>query len=280
MSDTLPLRLRLALGDTVRVGAERAARGGVRRFDATLPGRDGPATHRVTLAAPPPDGPLPAAAGTRAAACLALAHPGLAAVLGAGEFEGRAWLAEAAPAVPPLADRLEAGARWSVRDTIATLRGVARVLAVLHRRGIAHGAIAPDTVHLAPDGRVTVAVGVAEGTVLGDLHALGRLVWTMLNGGAFDLEQAAPRWSRSGVPPELRILLDRMASPEPERRPARAEDVLAALDAFPVARASPLVALFEGAGRGARDAERHPILLLAVLAGAALLVVLLLRHAA
>lgn len=275
MTDRLPLRLRLALGRVATVGDERPTTGGLRRFDARLPGtaEGGKATHQVVLGAPPPDGPAPASVERLVKAIQALQHPHLVGVMAVGEFEGRAWVVEARLDAPTVAHRIQSRGMLSVREAIAALREIARALVALHRRGIVHGGIHPKMVHLVASGGAHLRTGSGEGTTLDDLHALGVLGWVMLTGAPPSAVGAS--W-RPGVPQELRDLLEGLVQRD-RARLLRAEEVLAALDAFPATHPSPLNALFEGAGRGAREVERHPALLVVVLAALGVLFFVLRR---
>jgi hypothetical protein len=275
MTDRLPLRLRLALGRVATVGDERPTTGGLRRFDARLPGttEGSKATHQVVLGAPPPDGPAPASVARLVKEIQAVQHPHLVEVTAVGEFEGRAWVVEARLDAPTVAHRLQSRGMLSVREAIAALREIARALVALHRRGVVHGGIHPKMVHLVASGGAHLRTGSGEGTALDDLHALGVLGWVMLTGAPPGAGEAS--W-RPGVPQELRDLLEGLVQRDRSRL-LRAEEVLAALDAFPATHPSPLNTLFEGAGRGAREVERHPALLVVVLAALGVLFFVLRR---
>lgn len=275
MTDRLPLRLRLALGQVATVGDERPSTGGLRCFEARLPGATAAnrVTHQVVLGAPPPDGPAPASVGVLVRAIKAHQHPHLVEVIAAGEFEERAWVVEEIIEAPTVAQRIEHRGVASVRESIAALREIARALVVLHRRGVVHGGIHPKMVHLVSSGGVRLRTGSGEGTAIDDLHALGVLGWVLLTGST--PAAGGPSW-RPGVPPELRDLLEQLVRRD-RHRLLRAEEVLAALDAFPATHPSPLNALFEGAGRGAREVERHPALLIVVVAALGALFLLLRR---
>ncbi len=278
MTDGTGLRLRMALRTSFTVGEERPALGGVRWFQARLAGTTGVPTHRVILWAVPPAGPSPARIRKWAETLQALDHRGLAEIAAAGEFEGRAWLAEQVPSGQTLEERLATRGVLSVRETINVLREVARVLTVLHRHGIAHGGLAAQTIRLGPQGEVTLANGRPEGSVASDLHALGRVGWAMLTGHTPDPAATTdPALGRHAVPPELSLLLRQLLGHESAGRPDRAEAVLSALDAFPIRHHSPLGVILEGAGRGARQVERHPGVLLAVLAAVGLFLVAFMR---
>lgn len=278
MTDGTALRLRLALGTMIAVGEERPATGGVRWFQARLPGATGAPTHRVILCAPPPNGPVPARLLAWVETLRAIDHRGLAEITAAGEFEGRAWLAEPVPPGQTLEARLATRGVLSVRETIGVLRALARVLAMLHRHGVAHGGLAAHAIRLGPRGEVTLANGWAEGSVADDLHALGVVGWTMLTGELPNPDTVHdPARVRHAVPPELWRLVQRLLDRDPAARPERAETVLATLDAFPTPHPSPLSAIFEGAGRGAREAERHPVVLLGVLVAVGMLLLALVR---
>jgi serine/threonine protein kinase len=257
MIDGLPLRLKLAIGRVAVMGEERPATGGVRCFEARLPGDSGggPPTHQVVLGALPPDGPEPASVAALVEAMRALNHPHLVEVTAVGEFEGRAWVVEELVHAPTIAERISRRGVLSVREAVAVLREIARALVSLHRLGAVHGSIHPAMIWL------------LASTPQGDLRALGSLGSVMLTGAR---PGGTGVLGRPRIPSELRDLLEQLVQPDPDR-PLRAEEVLTVLDSFPATHDSPLDALFEGAGRGSRNVERHPALLIVVLAALGIL---------
>jgi serine/threonine protein kinase len=269
MIDGLPLRLKLAIGRVAVMGEERPATGGVRCFEARLPGDSGggPPTHQVVLGALPPDGPEPASVAALVEAMRALNHPHLVEVTAVGEFEGRAWVVEELVHAPTIAERISRRGVLSVREAVAVLREIARALVSLHRLGAVHGSIHPAMIWLLASGSVRVRTGPGEGTPQGDLRALGSLGSVMLTGAR---PGGTGVLGRPRIPSELRDLLEQLVQPDPDR-PLRAEEVLTVLDSFPATHDSPLDALFEGAGRGSRNVERHPALLIVVLAALGIL---------
>lgn len=275
MRDGLPLRLRLVLGRIAAVGEERPSTGGARCFDARLAGAavDSAPTHQVVVGAAAPDGPAPASVAALVQAMQELKHPHLVEVAAVGEFEGRAWVVEELPNAPTVAERIRSRGVLSIQQAAVALREIARVLVSLHRRGVVHGSIHPKMIYLPGGGGVRLRTGPGEGIPAEDLRALGDLGWVMLTGAPS--EAGATVW-RPGMPSELRDLLEQLVNPDRDRL-LRAEDVLDALDAFPANHASPLSSLFEGAGRDARDAQRHPALLIVVLVALGIFFYLL-RH--
>ncbi|MGW1066197.1 hypothetical protein ACWD4F_16975 [Streptomyces aureus] len=112
--------------------------------------------------------------GTRerlAAAVLAVAKLRLPGVLGTVDLvaeAGEVWLITARPPAPTLADLLaRGGTGLDAGSAASVLNETAQSLLALHARGLAHGALDPDTVVLAPDG-VALLGEVALGVVLGD----------------------------------------------------------------------------------------------------------------
>ncbi|MGW1965170.1 hypothetical protein ACWCPD_33580 [Streptomyces sp. NPDC001935] len=149
-------------------GWARDARHGT--WHALLPARSGD----PVLGALRVDRALLAPRGTRerlAAAVLAVARLRLPGVLGTVDLvaeAGEVWLITARPPAPTLADLLARGGTGPDAGSAAgVLNETAQTLLALHAAGLAHGALAADTVVLAPDG-VALLAEAALGTVLGD----------------------------------------------------------------------------------------------------------------
>ncbi|WP_339135224.1 hypothetical protein WJM95_35210 [Streptomyces sp. f51] len=149
-------------------GWSRDARHGT--WHTLLPARSG----EPVLGALRVDRALLAPRGTRerlAAAVLAVARLRLPGVLGTVDLvaeAGEVWLITARPPAPTLADLLAHGGTGPDAGSAASvLNETAQTLLALHAAGLAHGALAADTVVLAPDG-VALLAEAALGTVLGD----------------------------------------------------------------------------------------------------------------
>ncbi|MFD5819236.1 hypothetical protein [Streptomyces sp. NPDC127038] len=151
------------------------------------------------------DRALLAPEGTRerlAAAVLAVARLRLPGVLGAVDLvaeAGEVWLITARPPAPTLTDLLALGDPGPDAGSAASvLNETAQTLLALHAAGLAHGALAPEAVVLAPDG-VALLSEAALGTVLGDAPDSGRreadlAAWA-------DLSRAlAEAWAVAGSP--------------------------------------------------------------------------------
>ncbi|MEU6219357.1 hypothetical protein ABZ845_17840 [Streptomyces sp. NPDC047022] len=146
----------------------REARHGT--WHALLPDRPG----EPVLGALRIDRALLAPEGTRerlAAAVLAVAKlrlPGVLRTVDLVAEAGEVWLLTVRPPAPTLADLLaEGGEALDAGSAASVLNETAQTLLALHAAGLAHGAPAPDTVVLAPDG-VALLAEAALGTVLGD----------------------------------------------------------------------------------------------------------------
>ncbi|MFG2949342.1 hypothetical protein [Streptomyces adustus] len=120
------------------------------------------------------DRALLAPEGTRerlAAGVLAVARLRLPGVLGTVDLvveAGEVWLVTARPPAPTLADLpARPGSGPDAGSAASVLNETAQSLLALHAAGLAHGALAADTVVLAPDG-VALLAEAALGTVLGD----------------------------------------------------------------------------------------------------------------
>lgn len=111
-----------------------------------------------------------------------------------------------------LTDRLAAGP-LPEREARAVVRRLAEGVAEAHRVGLAVGGLTPDHVVLRPGGLVgLLAVPAAEGTVPGDVAALGALLELCLTGRRGDQPGATPPVI---VQPDLAALVRRARSTEP-----------------------------------------------------------------
>ena len=270
-SDTTRPRLQLSLGALALLGEERPSLGGRRVFAAT--GREAGAELLVTLHPALPEGLAPAAVRERVARLKSLAHRGLNIPIAAGDLDGRAWVVEPRLAPPNALLRLSDGGALSVRHGILALRDVTRVIASLHRAGLAHGALELATIHLDQTGaQVTGFAAAVCANPRVDLDALGPIAWAFFTGDLPDGSTTHLREGRRGIPEGLDTLVASLLAPDPAQRPARAEVVLDALDAFPTPHASPLNSFLEGAERGARAPKARETAVLLVLVGMAVLV--------
>lgn len=170
---------------------------------------------------------------------------------------------------PSLAQAMEAG-RIEARDLLIVTHRVAEGLRAAHRHGIVHRDLSPDNIILrggAPERATIIDFGIAKDlsagaqTIVGndfagkyeyaapeqidgraeprsDLYALGATLLAAFRGEA-PFAGATPgeivrRKGRpldtEGVPEPLRGLIDRLAAPEAERRPASAAAVVEELD--------------------------------------------------
>jgi hypothetical protein len=108
-----------------------------------------------------------------------------------------------------LAERISRGP-LPERDLRPLLRRLADAVAEAHRVGLALGGLTPDNVVIRPNGLVGVrAVPAANGTMEGDINALGALLEACLRGA--DSDDAAPL----GGSPDLVALSRRARSTEP-----------------------------------------------------------------
>jgi serine/threonine protein kinase len=263
MTDSLPLRLRLALGAAAELDVEEAATGGRRVFLAR--GRHDDArtapTRRVILHPAPPDGPTLEQMQRRADQLLVLTHPAIAAPLASGDFEGRTWVVEPIPPGVPLAGRLAARGALSLREVTELLRDIARALVAMHRRDLSHGALSTAAVRLDPRGTVLTGLGLAlDGSPGGDLRALGGLAWEMITGEPPSaVRPRTLRELRPSAPPELeQLVLGLLGDPEAgvAPMPSRAEDLLTLLDRFPPLAPEAITDFLDGVRGGGRTGRR------------------------
>lgn len=261
-------RLQLSLGNRAVLGEEHPARGSVRIFSATAP--TGTAA-RVYLH--PPHGGGVGSWHDRIRQLGELRHPSLLPPDATGTTEDGIWVLEPLGAGPTAHERLQAHGALSVADAVRHLREIARGLVAMHRRGVAHGALGVDTVHMSPDATVVSGMGAALASEPEqDLRAFGRLAWTILTGAE---PAGAPRpisRVRAGIPTDVASALDRLLAPETAPRTLRAEAVLEAFDAYPTPHESPLAGLLDRAGRGARDRRNRAVMIGVAVVGLAVLV--------
>ncbi|MDD9206338.1 hypothetical protein PU560_07635 [Georgenia sp. 10Sc9-8] len=220
---------------------------------------------RVLLhAVPLPDGPRRDAALRGLDSLCGQEHPGLARLLGVVTTDdGRCVLVSQDVPGQSLADVLAAG-RLTTAEVAAVRQGVGSALVHLHRAGVVHGNLNPDTVRLTPEGSVVVVDVAGEvpgqgaagfvppeceaggaASPAGDVWGLGRLL----------------QWSggEEVVGPDLATML----SPDPRGRPAAAETVgRGAAAAVPVLAAADPARRSSGPGRTtghsrARRGGRH-----------------------
>ncbi|MBK7595485.1 MAG: hypothetical protein IPJ11_09620 [Gemmatimonadetes bacterium] len=266
MTDSLTLRLRLAVASAAELGEEEAATGGRRVFlaRARTDTPEAAPSRRVVLHPAAPDGPTREALVRRTDQLLVLTHPAIAAPIATGELEGRAWIIDPIPPGIPVLQRLADRGTLPLREAITILRDVARALAALHRRELTHGRLWAGTVMLDRRGTVLTSFGlVADATPKDDLHALGALAWEMLVGLP---PQAAGSWPlrtyRPSAPADLERLVGGLLSPDGEPRPGRAEEVLDVLDHFPPLTPEPIADFLDGvaAGGGRRSRRRRGLM--------------------
>ena len=248
-NDILRTRIRLALGGDMIIGDRLSSSAGVQRYSA-MRGRE---SALVTVFPRAPLGPTPEALRSMVDRFRAAQHASLSMPTRAIEVDGRAVLVSQRVDAPTVHDRLESGAPFTVRETVVLLRELARGLATLHRRGLAHGALSIDTVHLTPAGVVVSGLGTStHGSPAADLMALGQIGYAML-AGELPGDPASPLSARRrAVPAELQRVIDSLLHHDAARRPTRAESVLNALDLVHARRPVAVPSFLDGAGRGAR----------------------------
>ncbi len=271
-NDTLRARIRLALGGDVIIGDRLPSRAGAQRYAATS-GREGAL---VTVFPRAPAGPTPEALRSMVDRFRAAQHAAIVVPRQAIEVDGRACLVDGRPSDPTILGRLHSGPPLDVRESIVVLRSIARALATLHRRGLTHGSLDLDTVHLTPHGAVVSGLGAVSGaTVADDLEALARIGYALLSGD-LPASPATPLIQhRRALPPQLHALIDRMLDPDRAKRPTRAETVLQALDAAPAREARTVPSFLDGATHGARVPQSAAVRLAIAAIGILLVVALI-----
>lgn len=269
--DTTRPRLQLSLGALALLGEEQPSLGGRRVFRASC--RESEAELRVTLYPLSPEGPGAGVVRDRVIRLKQLVHPSLKVPVAVGDLDGRPWVVESVLTTPTALARLSDGGALGVRQGILALRGVTRAIASLHRAGLAHGALDLESVHLTPtDAQLSGFAAAVCGSPRADLDALGPLAWAFFTGDLPDGTTTRLSERRRGIPDGLDALVASLLAADPTLRPARAEVVLDALDAFPTPQPSPISSFLEGAGRGTRTPRAREAVLLLVLVGLSVLV--------
>ena len=169
-------------------------------------------------------------------ACLleALSHPGIPRVFECGILpDRRPWAAFERIDGVTLAQLIASGP-MAIADVVSVLRDVGDLLAHAHARGVVHRRLTADAIvrtvergssvsvrhwagARAPDGEARISV-----EALGDVHALGGVVFQALTGEAPALG-AATAERCPAAPAELTALIDHMLEPDPGLRPASDE---------------------------------------------------------
>jgi hypothetical protein len=191
---------------------EPTATGVIRSWRA----RDRVLNRDVALRVHTPGGPAARAWIARALTAGGLATPALSMVYDAAEGtpddSPAAYVVNEWIEGQTLADRLTSGP-LPEREARAVVRRLAEGVAEAHRVGLAVGGLNPDHVVLRPGGLVgLLAVPAAEGTVPGDVAALGALLELCLTGRRGDEPGVAPPVI---VQPDLAALVRRARSTEP-----------------------------------------------------------------
>jgi hypothetical protein len=243
VTDLLRQRLQVSLGARAELGEEIAGGADRRAFAAVT--RDGGVPVVVTVHRALPAGPDPDAMQRRVSRLRELGHGVVAVPLAVGDVNGHAWVMEAQPSLPSVRDRLAAGLP-PLADGVSAIRDLARALAMMHRRGITHGAIDLNTVRI--DGPNLRLGGVGQtlgGSVREDLDALGEVAWALLSGERERRSARSLSSIRRGVAPSLDALCAALHASDPRDRPQSAGAILDALDAVPTRRPNPLVSIVD-----------------------------------
>ena len=254
-------RLQFSLGKAAVIRGELPAIGGCLRFAAHGPDDDPsfPPTRVVVLHPEAPEGPTAGALLDRMASIRTVASSSIAPLMATGEFEGRAWVVEPAPRTATVGDRVAAGEKLAVEEVVRLMRESARALAGLHRRNLTHGALTPSALCATPEQVAVNRLGTGfNGTVDGDLSALGEVAQLALIGAAVGDEARGLREIRPSVPEALEALISNLTTLDSPDRPKSAAAVLTALDAFAgpsPARSGGAMEVAEGGGRSHTQTE-------------------------
>ncbi|MCK9871911.1 PASTA domain-containing protein [Nocardiopsis dassonvillei] len=183
-----------------------------------------------------------------------LSHPGIARVLGHGRDGDHVYAVGEYLPGHTLAEALGEGGgglRYPVQAALAIAAGTLTALDAAHGAGVVHGALDPNTVVVDGAGGVRVtgfpllfdAEEDAGPETRTDVHAVGRLLYTLLTGVPADPEAHPLRPSAviPGLPSDLDMLVANATDPNPRYRPRDAgqyltvvEQVLRSLPGAPV----------------------------------------------
>ncbi len=269
MSITLA-QLRLATGTAAELIESLPGDGALQLFAARAINTSAGGVSRVVVVHPsPPDGPTAGALLDRMASIRAGGHTGIAAPLATGEVNGQGWIVEPLLPEETVAHRLATRGGFSTNQTIGLLRDVARALAALHRRGVAHGALTLGSISLEGQAVTLHHLGrTASSDFGGDWRALGVMVQEIIS------------HSRAGgrqLPQGIVDLVARMSTAGTTGPLLTANEILGVLDRFPSSSITSELVLVDGVGRGNRDHLERRTLLLAALAGGLVVLWFLLR---
>ena len=118
-----------------------------------------------------------------------------------------------------LAARLRTGP-LSPREATQICRALLSAIEAAHARGVAHGAISPQTIVLDQGRTVLAADGVPQTTdpLATDLYAVAAVFYESVTGRPWRAETDPSTADWSGVPRQLQRVLRRALSPVPEKR--------------------------------------------------------------
>jgi tetratricopeptide (TPR) repeat protein len=185
-------------------------------------------------------------------AAAALAHPGVARVLGLVEIQGRRAVVSEWVAGRSLAGPLSKGQRLSFAQSLALARLLFQALAAIHANGLVYGTLQPSNVMLLGSSVKLADFGLgrlrqrfpgayrapeARFDAEGDLYAACAVLYHALAGlNPKSLPQGAalplPSTRAAGVPEAFDSLVLHALHPQRERRPPTAEACLGALNAI------------------------------------------------
>ncbi len=242
------------------LGAPLDPQGPVTRYRAAAPRSDDDPHEKRGIVLLVSDRSLDARLAERTRLLARTRHAGLQEVVAIGESHGRPFRVDPLPTGATLTARLRAGKHVDDRATRTIGLVVADALGALHRFGLAHGHVCPDTVVLArtPGGRAPLVVDVpaleagpwlpyvAPEVVTGqppgpasDVFGLGVVLATLRARRPLEPDDGALAWSAvpsgpclvvaGGSDDDLTRLIQDMVDRDPTRRPASMATVMARL---------------------------------------------------
>ncbi len=263
-------QLRLATGTAAELIESLPGDGALQLFAArAINAADGGASRVVVVHPSPPNGPTAGALLDRMASIRAGGHTGIAAPLATGEVNGQGWIVEPLSSGETVSHRVAMRGGLSTNQTVGLLRDVARALAALHRRGVAHGALTLGSITIEGQGVILHHLGRTASTdVGGDWRTLGVMLQEIIS---------QSRSGRRQLPQGIVDLVARMTTAGTTGPLLSANEILGVLDRFPSSGTTSEFALVDGVGRGNRDHSERRTLLLAALAGVLVVLWFLLR---
>lgn len=183
-----------------------------------------------------------------AKAAMQVEHPGIAALLDVGESPNGLFLVSELAPRRTLREYVAERGKLDLAEALRLAGEIASALAAAHRMGVVHGLLSDERVMIGEDGRAKIVdLGMIElmrplahrpVDTRTDVYSIGAMLAAMLTGTrvstnemSSDPPASVPRIDAAApdAPASLVSLVERATSADPDRRPADADRLLAAL---------------------------------------------------